>query len=248
MAYFQMAYLYDRLMEEAPYKKWYTITEEILRLTGEKVETIADLGCGTGEITLKMAEAGYNLYGVDYSADMLAVAAEKSFQKNVNIQWINQDIRELSGLSNIDLAISYCDVINYITKIEEVKNTFQNVAQILRPGGLFIFDVHSMYHVEQNLTNKTFADVGEDYSYIWFCDPGDEQGEMFHHLTFFTLVGEKYERFVELHHQQTYPVHKYEQLLLETGFEKPKLYADFNIKDEFITEKAERIFFLTRKK
>ncbi|MGJ9457030.1 class I SAM-dependent DNA methyltransferase [Oceanobacillus sp. CF4.6] len=248
MAYQQMAYLYDQLMLNAPYGEWINFTEKLIKDSGKTVTKIADLGCGTGEITSRLAESGYHMTGVDYSTEMLTYAEHKASMKNHSIQWVHQDLITLEGLSQYDAAISYCDVINYITAPENLNKTFQNIADSLRAGGLFIFDVHSLYQVEEQYINQTFADVTEDASYIWFCTEGEERGEMFHDLTFFSRVDEKYMRFDEFHHQKTYPVDFYKKLLLNAGFENIKVYADFSLKENYIDENAERIFFLAEKR
>lgn len=248
MAYQQMAYLYDQLMLNAPYEKWVFFTEQMIANSNRDIKKIADLGCGTGVITTKLAEVGYDMTGVDYSTEMLTYAEHKASEDNLQIQWLHQDLVRLEGLSNYDAAISYCDVINYITDASDLKKVFQNVADTLKVGGLFIFDIHSLYQVEHNYINQTFADVTDDASYIWFCSEGDERGEMFHDLTFFSREDNKYRRFEEFHHQKTYSIDFYKKLLDESGFENLKIYADFSLKENEIGEKSERIFFLAEKR
>lgn len=247
MPYQNLAPLYDQMMKHAPYDKWYKFTKGIINNYQVNVSRIADLGCGTGEITIQLGKDNYEMYGIDFSAEMLAHASEKAFQKGLNINWIKQDLRDLKGLEKIDLAISYCDVINYITKRSDIKKVFKNVYEILKEDGLFIFDVHSVYHVENNLLNKTFADVKDDYSYIWFCYEGEEEGEMQHDLTFFQRKANKYIRFQELHQQKTYPSQLYKELLAASGFTNIKMYSDFNLENDQFTSKGERIFFSAQK-
>lgn len=243
-----MASLYDKLMMNAPYDQWVAFTQKAFRQSGKQIEHIVDLGCGTGEITHRLAMAGYQMSGVDYSADMLAHAEHKASKDGVNIQWLHQDLKELTGLTDLDAAISYCDVINYIVNEAEISTVFERVSSSLKDGGLFIFDVHSLFHVQHDCIGQTFADVTDDASYIWFCSEGDNPGEMYHDLTFFTSDGKSYRRFEEFHHQRTYSIAFYEQLLIEAGFEKPKLYADFSLKKENVHETSERIFFITEKR
>lgn len=247
MAYQQMAYLYDKLMEEAPYDQWLNFTQEAFHNSGKTINTIADIGCGTGVITSKLAKAGYQLTGVDYSGDMLTYAEHTANEQNISVQWLQQDLRELQGLENFDAAVSYCDVINYITAADELERAFNNIANILKPGGLFLFDVHSLFHVQHNFINQTFADVLEDTSYIWFCMEGDYPGEMYHDLTFFSLDGDKYSRFDEYHHQRTYSITFYKELLKNSGFENIRMYADFSTNEDSIHDEAERIFFTATK-
>lgn len=247
MVYREMASIYDRLMDHAPYDLWYSFTNDIIAHFDKPISSIADLGCGTGEITTRLARDGYDMYGIDYSSDMLSIAEQKATEQGLKIQWLQQDLRNLTGLHNLDAAVSYCDVINYIISVEDVRKAFQQTAQILKKGGLFIFDVHSLYHVDQTLTNQTFADVSDDFSYIWFCSAGNEVGEMHHDLTFFSFDGKKYDRFDEYHHQKTYSIEVYQQLLKETGFQKAKIFSDFSCKIKNSHKKAERIFFVTEK-
>ncbi len=242
-----MANFYDQLMIEAPYDKWKTFTEEMIKQSEKTVESIADLGCGTGQITTRLAREGYKMTGVDFSSDMLSIAEQRASNDNLPIQWIHQDLRFLDGINNLDMAISYCDVMNYITEEDELLTVFKRVANALKPGGLFIFDIHSLYHVQYNFVNQTFADVTDDLSYIWFCSEGEEQGEMYHDLTFFVKEQGAYTRFDESHHQRTFPIDFYSQLLTAAGFEMKHLSADFSLKNENIDEQSERIFIVAEK-
>src|SRR5699024_11671411 len=93
---------------------------------------------------------GYNMIGIDYSSDMLAYAEQKAHDKKLPIHWLHQDLRELKGLSNLDAAVSYCDVINYITEDKDLEIVFQRVADSLSNGVLFLFYINSLHHVEIN--------------------------------------------------------------------------------------------------
>ncbi|MEC5422191.1 class I SAM-dependent methyltransferase [Virgibacillus sp. C22-A2] len=248
MAYQDMALLYDKLMAGAPYDQWIEFTHKVFEQSGKEFNAIADLGCGTGEITVKLAKAGYKMTGIDYSSEMLTYAEHKASEAKVTVQWLQQDLRDLDGLTELDAAVSYCDVINYITDEEEISSVFNRVAASLREGGLFIFDIHSLYHVEHHFINQTFADVMEDTSYIWFCMEGEQPGEMFHDLTFFSLDGDKYERFEEYHHQRTYSIKFYQRLLKDAGFNNLQVYGDFSLERNSLNEKTERIFFIAEKR
>lgn len=248
MAYNQIASIYDQLMSDAPYDEWVAFTLEIFKRSGRQMTHVADLGCGTGEITKRLAKAGLTMRGVDYSAEMLAYADHKASNEQVPIQWLCQDLTELEGLEQLDAAVSYCDVINYIVTEDELEEVFKRVAATLRSGGLFIFDVHSLFHVQEHLVDQTFADVQEEASYIWFCMEGDQSGEMFHDLTFFALNGDKYEKFTEFHQQRTYSIAFYQQLLRDTGFENIHVYADFSFDAKSVSEVSERIFYVAEKR
>lgn len=247
MSYHQFAYIYDQLMDHAPYDKWVQFTTEIIKRKNASIKSIVDLGCGTGEITSRLAKLGYHVTGVDYSIEMLACATEKVINHKLPVNWIQQDIRKLSGFHQIDLFISYCDVMNYITELNEVETVFNHVYNSLSPNGLFIFDIHSIHYAEERLMNQTFTEVTDDLAYIWDCEQGDRQGEMFHYLTFFRKENDHYIRFDETHHQHTYDIKVYEQLLKKCGFSKIQFYRDFSLEKAFLSEKSERIFIVGEK-
>lgn len=50
----------------------------VLPLIGDPPQMIADLGCGTGSLSVLLAEAGHHVYGVDFSPEMLCIANHKS--------------------------------------------------------------------------------------------------------------------------------------------------------------------------
>lgn len=247
MVYHQFATVYDELMAHAPYAQWIEFTEEMLVKYNKSPTSIVDLGCGTGEITIRLADLGYEIKGVDYSIEMLSVAETKANEKGVSIQWIEQDIRYLSGFEHVDCCISYCDVLNYILTKQDLRQVFQHVYACLDRGGLFIFDVHDSEYAKNELMNQTFTDITDDLACIWECDQGESIGQMHHYLTFFIKENDHYIRFEEHHCQQTYPLHIYEALLKAVGFSKVHFYHDFNSQKEILTKNLQRNFIVAVK-
>lgn len=234
-------------MNHAPYDDWVKFTEAIIQKSNKDILHIVDLGCGTGEVTLRLAEAGFNLTGVDLSTEMLALASDKAHRLGKKVTWLQQDIRELAGFESVELMISYCDVLNYITTKSDVSSVFERVFQSLGADGLFIFDVHSLEYAETELLEQTFTNVEPDLAYIWDCESGEQRGEMFHEITFFAENDGVYERFDETHHQQVYPVDVYVELLQVAGFSKVDIYHDFKVENAISQNKVERFFIVAQK-
>lgn len=248
MTYAQFAYLYDDLMKDIPYDDWVCfIIGECNRygITGKK---LLDLACGTGELSLRLVEAGYEVSGVDLSEDMLAVAREKAEQRNRPLFLAAQDMSQLEGLGTYDIVGIFCDSLNYLRREEDVLSTFTRVAEHMVQGGLFLFDVHSLYKMNELFIDQTYAYNGEDISYIWQCFQGEFPNSVEHELTFFVRDENSglYQRYDELHVQRTFPVEQYEAWLKECGFDVLSVTADFQ-KHEPV-ETSERIFFTARKK
>ena len=75
--YNEFAYFYDELNGAANYKKLHRFVRRMFRWNGLKKGIVADLGCGTGTLTLALAKDGYDMLAVDVSQDMLEVLADK---------------------------------------------------------------------------------------------------------------------------------------------------------------------------
>ncbi|AYV74521.1 class I SAM-dependent methyltransferase [Bacillus sp. PK3-056] len=248
MSYEQFAYLYDRLMNDVPYEKWIQLIKKAAADYKVKGANLLDLACGTGELSIRLAQTGYNVTGIDLSEDMLSVAQAKTMEAGESVFYIEQDMSQLEGLPVFDLICICCDSINYLRTEEEVINTFESVYAHLDEKGLFIFDVHSLYKMNQLFINQTYTVNDEDLSLIWQCYEGEYPNSVEHDLSFFELdaASGMYRRYDELHFQRTYSVDQYSEWLEQTGFTLLKVEADFS--QDILDEKAERIFFYCKKK
>ncbi|UOQ47373.1 class I SAM-dependent methyltransferase [Gracilibacillus caseinilyticus] len=240
MVYSKLAYIYDMLMDDELYDNWQAFVEQFI-----KGGQLLDLGCGTGRMSKRFANAHFSVTGVDLSEDMLAYAQSSSS----GIQYIQQDIRELNGLHGFDAVVSLCDVINYITSTNDLETVFRNVRHCLVDGGYFIFDIHSLKHFAEDMIGHTFSEIYEDITYVWLCEQGEEVGSVEHDLTFFLLdeLTGQYQRFDEQHVQRTFAVDTYVQLLEQTGFDLQGIYGDFSVTEAENPEENERIFFVCKK-
>ena len=80
MAYNEFAYFYDEFNGEADYDALFQYVNGELRRHGQTHGIVLDLGCGTGDLTLMLTQAGYDMIGVDQSEEMLAVLRDKADQ------------------------------------------------------------------------------------------------------------------------------------------------------------------------
>src|SRR5699024_6768946 len=150
--------------------------------------------------------------------------------------------------TEIDVCISYCDVMNYIVKESDIALTFNHVFASLRDHGLFIFDVHDDTYADESLVDHTFADVGEDITYIWECSVGEKSDLVIHDVTLFQQTNaNKYIKFEETHEQQVYPLALYEKLLKNAGFRKIEFFNDFQPENELSSKNRVRNFISAEK-
>lgn len=249
MSYQQFAYLYDELMNDIDYSQWIVFMKDKLEgnLGAKQQLRILDLACGTGELSLRLVEEGYNVTGIDLSEDMLSVAQAKAMTSGKAIAFYQQNMVELAGHEPFDVIIIFCDSLNYLSTSEEVQQTFQRVHDQLVDGGLFMFDVHSIYKMEHIFMNETFVNNDEDISFIWNCYQGPHPYSVDHDLSFFVKKDDNsndYTRYDEVHKQRTFPVEQYKQWLTDAGFTILDITADFNSP---LAKESERILFTVKK-
>jgi predicted TPR repeat methyltransferase len=245
LAYGDFAYYYDQLMKDAPYEKWMTFLEEAMARYGIRPRHIADLGCGTGTLSIPLAERGYTVTGVDLSEEMLSVACAKVESQTPRLRFFCQDLRELVLPEPVDLAFSFCDTLNYLTREEDVHQVFARVKEALRPNGLFMFDVHSVFKLREKLGQNVFYEVTDEVSYIWQSRFEEATATVEYDITFFALDDEEdelYRRFHEVHVQRAYEPEVLCDLLKSVGFSTVEVYADFGW--DVPKETSERLFFV----
>lgn len=136
------ASFYDFLYADKDYLKECEFIKEIIEKYSEiPVNSLLDLGCGTGTHTLHFANMGYKVTGVDISEKMLNIANKKIKEKNNKINFFRQDIRHLVLKQQFDAAVAMFAVMGYQITNEDFEATIESVNRHLKAGGLFIFDV-----------------------------------------------------------------------------------------------------------
>ncbi|WP_027725728.1 class I SAM-dependent DNA methyltransferase [Tuberibacillus calidus] len=241
-AYQHFATFYDVLMSDAPYDLWVEFLKRKTLQYGITGGRLLDVGCGTGTLALMLSATGYQVTGVDLSEEMLAVALDKALQEDVNVHFIQQDMRHLDLGETFEVVTAFCDVMNYLENESDVMSSLQSVYHHLAPGGLFLFDVHSVYKMDCLFRNHSFSYAGEDLAYIWDVFEGAFPHSVEHEISFFVEESPGlYRRFDECHRQRTFPVEFYKSRLEQTGFTVLSVEGDF--KEGRPAEDAERLFF-----
>ncbi len=214
MAYESFAYAYDTLNEDADYDTLFSHLHSLLENHDITSGIVADLGCGTGEVSVRLAKAGYDVISVDASCDMLQVLREKSEKENVDILLLCQDIAKLDLYGTINAAVSTFDTFSHLTK-EQVENSIEKVALFMESGGVFIFDVNTEYKHKEILSDNVFEIQTKDgYTCIWENTYHKEDGRVEIELSIEDEDGSFVEKITEYHHAPTF----LENVLLQNDF------------------------------
>ena len=204
---------------------------ELLLADGISDGLVLDLGCGTGTMTELLAGRGYDMIGVDGSADMLMSAQEKKIASGHDILYLLQDLSEFELYGTVRAIVSVCDCLNYLTDEEELARAFALAANYLDPGGVLIFDMNTEYKYREIIGNRTIAESREDASFIWENEYDEETRLNEYLLTLFLQREDQlYERFQELHVQKAYSLTEIEDLLQRAGLKTEAVWDDYTLR------------------
>lgn len=265
-AYSDFALVYDTLMDNIPYDEWFHYIELLLEDFNIKSGLIAELGCGTGNITERLAAAGYDMIGIDNAPAMLDIAQKKKAANGSSTLYLNQDMREFELYGTVSAIISVCDSVNYILDEKELTEVFRLVNNYLDPKGIFIFDFNTRHYYLDIVSDATIAEDREDISFIWdnLYDVETNINELYlslfiradnmnHNFNAEALTADRsdyrsddnlYRKYEELHLQKGYTLNEMIHIVNDSGLELICAYDAFTKKPA--AESSERIYIIAR--
>jgi SAM-dependent methyltransferase len=157
---------YDTLYGEKDYAAECDMIEALMALTGGAAKSrLIDLGCGTGNHAIPLAQRGFAVTGLDMSAAMLERARQKAAIAGVAGKTDFQlgDVRQaLPGVRDFNAAIMMFAVLGYQQTDVDVRAALSAARGYLVPGAPFIFDVWYGPGVVADKPGPRERTVGED--------------------------------------------------------------------------------------
>lgn len=259
-AYTGFAEVYDLFMDNVPYEEWSRYLISLLQEYGILEGLVLELGCGTGKMTRLLAQAGYDMIGVDSSEEMLQVAREQEWaasgpesadggKRISDILYLHQDMREFELYGTVRAVVCVCDSLNYILEEEDLLAVFSLVNNYLDPGGVFIFDMNTLYKYREILGESTICENREEGSFIWENFYDDKEQVNQYDLTLFIReqdAQDLYRKYEETHFQRGYELQKVRRLLEQSGMEFVAMYDAFT--REPVKAQSERVYVIAREK
>jgi len=223
-AYQALARVYDKMMDGQERSLWVDTTISLLKEAGLKPgDSVADLACGTGAISIPLAKAGYKVTALDMSEEMLMEARQQA--RGVQIAWICQDMTNFVLHRPVKAVNCACDGVNYLTDMQQVHTFFNAVYRALVPGGIFIFDVSTRNKLEA-MDGQLYGLDEDDIAYLWRNELDKDTHVLTMDITFFIEQEDGlFERLDELHHQRAHSMQELSDELINCGFALKGIYS-----------------------
>jgi len=235
-------------------RKMAEILPGVLKRLEASPKSILDVACGEGTFAVAQAKAGYKITGIDASSRMLKKAQEKALKENLDIRFILRDMRKLAFNEEFDLATCWFDSLNYLLETSDLEKTFAGVWHSLKAGGLFIFDMNTVYGLISY--SGVAVKYQKGFSFIQLSTPdavvlnypeydfGTNIATW--QFTCFMREGDIWHRIDEIHCERGYSLEEIESCFKKAGFTELYRTGDLSNMEELKPE-SKRVWFVLRK-
>jgi SAM-dependent methyltransferase len=194
------AHYFNLLYQDKNYGKDVDFTVQLLRTFAPSTKSILDLGCGTGAHAYLLAEQGFEVYGIDSSADMILQANKRQSEGlpelSNRLAFEQGDLRSLKLEQSYDAVISIFHVMSYQTTNDDLLAAFESAKMHLNPGGIFIFDFwYGPAVLSERPASRLKRLEDEHIEVIRLAEPK--------HYPNKNLVDVRYQMFIKDKHQET---------------------------------------------
>jgi len=220
----------------------------LLERFGAVPKSLLDVACGEGTFAVAMAKTGLQVTGIDLSTRMIDLARRRAENEDVDIRLLCHDMCDLPFAGEFDLVTCWYDSLNYLLSESLLRNAFDAAHRALAPGGLYAFDMNTVYGLAVNwrrtecYVQRDAAGVFEVHRprYDFETDIATLQ------ITAFVQEGDRWRRVEEQHRERGYRLEVIREFLRDTGFAELGVFA--NLRDLTPPSgESGRLFFFCRK-
>ncbi len=193
-----------------------------------------EIACGTGRITIPLAEAGIKITGLDLEEGMLRQARAKAAEKGIAVDLVQGDCRRLDLGRKFNLVFFPFNSIAHLHDPESIEACFAGAREHLSDRGRFIVDIFNPR------LDILIRDASERYPVAEYPDPDGggtvlitennvyDAATQVNHIKWYYRVGKSgAERVAELDMRVFFP-QELDALLRASGFEIEAKYGDFD--------------------
>jgi len=234
--YSALANVYDTLMHDVNYELWADYIDDLIQLHAPDTEELLELACGTGSVALSLNELGYYaITATDGSTAMIDKARSKANETGSTVNFQKLDFLDIRLDKKFDLVFLIFDSINYLHNESDILKLHDQVRNVLKPGGYFIFDFTTPRNSRQAIRYLNNEEGISPDNYRFHRKSHFDPHSNIHTNEFEIerLSSDQHsvlERFVEIHRQKIYTLQQMKSIINQTGFQIIEHYDGFQFK------------------
>ena len=239
--YTALASIYDQVMAHVNYRRWAAYIHDIISLFRPQTTMVIDVSCGTGTFCSFLQRYDYQVFGLDNSLPMLKQAVQKEIlPKN----FICADLSRPPLSIQVDAAVSLYDSMNYLMESTLWLAALRNIYNLLQDGGLYIFDVSTVFNSQKDFSQYVNRETFANGSYLR-KSRFDKKKNIQKNYFEIELTQHPKTIFCEMHLQTIRPLDEVVDFINKSPFTMVAGYQDFTFKPYH--EKCERVHFVLKK-
>lgn len=248
-SYKSFAGMYDRYMAHVTYQKWVDfLIHRYIAQFDRMPKSIAEIACGTANISNLFAKQNYHVIAFDKSPEMLDIARDKNQMLNL----FQADMTNFKFKQNIDLLILLFDSINYLNSKEEILNLFACVKKSLQKSSLFIFDISTIYNSREHFDNFINLEENNQTFFVHRADHLAYKKKQMNRLNIFSKAFLGYRREDETHQQKVWRANELVELIKKANLKLTGIYDSTQLRNlikdniNLIDNNSPRLFFIIK--
>ena len=217
---------------------------EFIETVLKKRGLILDLCCGTGRHLIPLRKKGWNVIGIDVSANLLRIAKERMIEKGFRFPLVRGEMRYLPFRSE-----TFASVINmftsfgYLPSEKEDAKSLKEVARMLGHAGLFLIDIVNREHLLQVFKKKDWGEFPNFYM-LEKRTLDAKRSRLYSQWILLDKSSDKIRTFD--HNLRLYSLSELQKMLEKAGLTVEKVYGDYEGQE--FRQDSLRLIVLAKKK
>jgi SAM-dependent methyltransferase len=196
-----------------------------VRARGVTVESVLDVGSGTGAACEYFNRAGLRVVGVDVSATNIELADEAAKRKGLAVDYRNEDVVSMAPPGHYDLVTAMYDMVNMFPDDASFTAAVGAIGRAVRAGGFLVFDVYTRAGVHDSWGERLEVHTANRDHYVITQTRWDESAQTgIKDFVGFARDGDRWVRW-----EETHITHALERVVVESAIEQ----AGFRLTDVF---------------
>jgi len=231
-----LAEIYDAVMHNVNYEAWSDYIDEIIMHHHHEATDLLELACGTGTMALSMEELGYyTITATDLSAEMILKAKQKGRAAESGVRFQTLDFLDITLDRTFDVVYMVFDSLNYLHSTQDILTLHQQVHDVLKPGGLFIYDFTTPRNSKKAIRYLDQEQAVIDDTFSYHRKSSYDHENRIHTNIFDILKRDPLSqgvtrKFREKHQQKIYTMNEIYPVIKESPFQIVKAYDGFELK------------------
>ena len=239
--YRSFATFYDILMQDVDYAARADYLLQLFARHGGAAQSLLDVACGTGRLSVQLAQRGVDVIGIDGSEDMLSLARQNAPGQ----MFVCQDMQALDLYGTAQGAVCVLDSVNHLCQTAQLEAFFRRLRLFVEPGGLFIFDVNTPYKHRCVLGDNAFVFDLPELTCVWQNHLLSRGDVVDMRLDFFVEQPDgRYERYCDAVRERAYSDKTMQKLLRDCGWQVLAVYDDMSF--DAPAAESERVVYVVR--